>query len=163
MINEVKMPKTKLQDLTFSVMMVITMVYCMTLYNIALETGFAYITFWIALKSMWVEAVIAFFVQRYVARPLVQRIVNRLVDMKETKQLMLTTLFSLVTVFIMAPCMTFIVNILHHGVTKDLMILWLPKLVVNFPFALIIQTYFVGPLIRWVFSSSLKYMERAKA
>lgn len=154
------MPKTKLQDLAFSVMMVIAMVYCMTLYNIAMEMGFAYITFLIALKSMWIEAVIAFFVQRYVARPLVQKIVSRLVDIRETKQLMVTTLFSLVTVFIMAPCMTFIVNVLHHGFTKDIILLWLPKLVINFPFALIIQTYFVGPFIRFLFGTCLKFRKR---
>ncbi len=157
------MPKTKLQDLAFSVMMVVAMVYCMTLYNVALEMGFTYMTFWIALKGMWLEAVIAFFVQRYVARPLVQRIVGRLVDLKETKPLMLATLFSLVTVFIMAPCMTFIVNIIHHGVTKDILLFWLPKLVVNFPFALIIQTYFVGPLVRYLFGTFIRIGERRKA
>ena len=150
------MPKTKLQDLAFSIMMVIAMVYCMTLYNIALETEFTYLTFWVALKNMWIEAIIAFFVQRYVARPIVQKIVSRLVNIKGTKQLMLTTCFSLVTVFIMAPCMTLIVNILHHGITKDIILLWLPKLVMNFPFALIIQTYFIGPLIRYIFSIYLK-------
>ena len=154
------MPKTKLQDLVFSVMMVIAMVYCMTLYNVAIETGFTYITFLIAIKGMWIEAMIAFFVQRYVARPLVQKIVSRLVDIGETKPLMLTTLFSLVTVFIMAPCMTFIVNILHHGITKDIILLWLPKLVINFPFALIIQTYFVGPLVRLLFGSILNFRRR---
>lgn len=153
------MQESKLKDLTFSVMMVIAMVYCMTLYNIALEMGFEYITFRMALKSMWIEAVIAFFVQRYIARPMVRRIVSGLVEIEKTKELMLNTLFSLVTVFIMAPCMTFIVNLLHNGFTKDVIILWLPKLAVNFPFALIIQTYFVGPFVRFVFKRILKLIK----
>src|SRR5690606_34153782 len=150
----------KFRDLIFSVMMVFTMGYCMTLYNLALENGFGYITFWIALKSMWIEAFIAFFVQRYIARPLVNKIVTRLVDVEKTKELMLNTLFSLVTVFIMAPCRTFIVNLLHNGFTTGLIMLLLPTLVLNFPFALIIQTYFAGPFVRFLFRHLIKLFNK---
>lgn len=58
------------------------MVYCMTAYNLALENIFALFTFLDALRFMWVEAVMAFFVQRYVAKRVANKILHLMVDVK---------------------------------------------------------------------------------
>ncbi len=71
------MPKTKGQDLTFTCIMVFAMVYVMTLYNAALAQGLSYSSFIAALRTMWPEAVAAFLAQRYVAAPVVRRLVAR--------------------------------------------------------------------------------------
>jgi hypothetical protein len=39
------MPKTKFQEFIFSIIMVFIMVYCMTFYNMVLESGLSYSTF----------------------------------------------------------------------------------------------------------------------
>lgn len=63
------MPKTKLQELVIALIMVVTIVFIMTLYNTALKIGLTYETFKIALVGMWAEAAAAFVVQRYIAGP----------------------------------------------------------------------------------------------
>lgn len=52
------MPKTKFQDLTFTVIMVLIFVYVMTFYNAGMENGVTFSTFGYALKNMWVEGLI---------------------------------------------------------------------------------------------------------
>lgn len=47
------MPKTKFQDLTFTVIMVLIFVYVMTFYNAGMENGVTFSTFGYALKNMW--------------------------------------------------------------------------------------------------------------
>lgn len=145
------MPKTKLQDFIFSVMMVVCMVYCMTTYNIALEQGFSIMTFWHAFCGMWPEAVMAFFVQRFIGKRAAERILHQLVDVKTARPLFISVCVAAGNVIVMAPCMTLLVNIMHHGISPELISCWLPKLVLNFPFALCIQIFYVGPFARFMF------------
>ncbi|WP_411682512.1 hypothetical protein [Clostridium thailandense] len=35
-------------------------------------------------------------------------------------------------------------------------LLWLPKLALNFPFALCIQIFYIGPLVRFIFRTIFK-------
>ena len=58
------MPKTKLQSLVFTLMMVFCMVYLMTVYTISDKSGgLSMPIFWTVLKEMWIEYVIVFFVR----------------------------------------------------------------------------------------------------
>lgn len=145
------MPKTKLQDLSFTVLMVFVMVYGMTLYNGALESGLAYASFAHALRSMWPEAVAAFLAQRYVAGPMVRRLVARSFRPGRDPQIFVILTTAGYTVALMAPLMTLFVTFLHHGLTAQFLVLWLPKLVLNAPFALFYQVFCAGPLVRRVF------------
>jgi hypothetical protein len=145
------MPRTKFQDLAFTVIMVVVMVYCMTLYNVALEIGLTYQTFWIALTYMWKEALAAFIAQRYVAAPLIRRIMESLFSPGEAGKRLRIVAIAGCNVMLMAPMMTLIVSAMHHGITPELPLQWLPKLLVNFPFALVIQIFYVGPLVRLIF------------
>lgn len=145
------MPETKLQDLLFSVLMVVCMVYCMTVYNLALEDGLALTTFWDALRLMWIEVVMAFFVQRYVAKKVANMLLHLLIDVRTARPTLISVFVAAGNVIVMAPCMTLLVNILHNGVSPQLITYWLPKLVVNFPFALCIQIFYVGPFVRFVY------------
>ncbi len=60
------------------------------------------------------------------------------------------------TVSMMAPMMTLFVTILHNGFVKNVPLLWLPKLALNFPFALCIQIFYIGPLVRFIFRTIFK-------
>lgn len=145
------MPQNKTEDLVFSIIMVVLMVYCMTVYNISLEMGLSYGVFLIALKSMWVEAIIAFFAQRYIAGPVSKKLLPRILTPGQDKQIFILIAMAGFNVAIMAPFMTLCVNIYHHGFVSDIFILWLGRLVYNFPMALILQIFYIGPLVRLIF------------
>jgi hypothetical protein len=150
------MPKTKFQDLVFTLIMVVIMVYSMTCYNMVLEFGLSYETFLNALLGMWPEAIGAFIAQRYLAGPIVQKKVQGWFKPGHDKPIFTIVAMVGCTVCLMCPIMTLYVTILHHGLTSDLIILWLPKLVQNFPFALCIQLFYVGPFVRFVFKTIFK-------
>lgn len=150
------MPKTKFQDFTFTVIMVLIMVYCMTLYNMVLEFGLNYSTFINALAGMWVEAVLAFFAQKFIAGPIAMKLTSRILKPGVDKPILIIIAMAGFTVCQMAPIMTLLVTIYHHGFVKEIPLLWLPKLVQNFPFALCIQIFYVGPLVRLIFRSIFK-------
>jgi hypothetical protein len=146
------MPKTKFQGLIFSLIMV----YAMTVYNTALEIGLTYAVFKIALLGMWAEALAAFIAQRYIAGPLAKKMVHRWFTPGIDRPIIMTVAMAGCTVMCMAPMMTLFVSVIHHGLSAELPLLWLPKLLVNFPFALIIQIFYVGPLARWGFGLVFK-------
>lgn len=150
------MPRTKLQDYVFTAIMVTFMVYCMTFYNHALAEGLTYDCFLQALVHMWPEAAAAFLIVRLVANPLVGHLLPLIIDVKTSKKTMIAIVRAGCTAFIMCPCMTLFVTILYHGFTSDWLLLWLPKIVVNFPFALFLQIFYLGPLVRIIFQLIFK-------
>lgn len=147
--GRIAVPKTKLQDLVFSVIMVCLMVYVMTLFNIAQQMGLSYDTMLVALKEMWIEAAIAFFAQRYLAGPFARHIVGS--QFSDAAPGLKSIAMAGCNVMIMAPLMTLIVNAMHNGLSAELPLLWIRRLLFNFPFALCMQVFYVGPLARWVF------------
>lgn len=56
----------------------------------------------------------------------------------------------------MAPLMSLAATILHNGLTIEVPILWLTALIKNFPMALFLQIFYVGPLVRLVFRTIFK-------
>lgn len=108
------MPKTKFQDLTFTVIMVLIFVYVMTFYNAGMENGVTFSTFGYALKNMWVEVIGAFIAQRYIASKIVKKLVARIFDKndKPVFKLLATAGF---TVSLMAPIMTLCI-VLSFGI-----------------------------------------------
>ena len=150
------MPKTKFQDFIFAIIMVVIMVYCMTFYNMVLVFGLSYSTFLNAFLGMWAEVIAAFLAQKFIAGPIAKKLTFRFFRPGVDKPIFMTLAMAGFTVCIMAPLMTLFVSILHNGLVKDLPLLWLPKLVQNFPFALCIQVFYVGPLVRLIFRTIFK-------
>lgn len=150
------MPKTKFQDFIFTIIMVVVMVYCMTLYNMVLELGFHYSSFKDAFLGMWVEVIAAFLAQKFIAGPMAFKLTRRVLTPGEDKPIFIILVMAGFTVCFMAPIMTLIVSIYHNGFVWNLPLLWLPKLVLNFPFALCIQVFFAGPLVRFIFRTIFK-------
>lgn len=71
------------------------------------------------------------------------------------KTIFIPYITALCTVPIMAPIMTFLVFVFHNGLCENLLILWLPKLLINFQFAVILylQLFYIGPLVRFIFKN----------
>lgn len=150
------MPKTKFQDLIFSIIMVVIMVYCMTVYNLALEFGFHYSTFKAAFLGMWLEAAAAFAAQKFIAGPIAKKLTFRFFKPGADSPFLITLAMTGFTVCQMAPLMTLFVSLIHNGFVSNLLLIWLPKLVQNFPFALFIQIFYVGPFVRLIFRTLFK-------
>jgi len=135
------MPKSKTEELIFSCLMVGVMVYFITVYNAVLENGRLFTAFPNALLTMWPEAALAFIVQRYIGGPLSLKLAPRMAA------LFPVTARRVATVIVMAPCMTLLVSLMHHGATVHLPALWLTSLGRNFFFALCLQLFLAGPLV----------------
>lgn len=145
------MPKTKFQEFIFTIIMVVIFVYCMTFYNIVLEDGLKYSTFLNAFWNMWPEAIAAFIAQKLIAGPIAKRLAFRLFKPNVDKPIFITLAIAGFTVSIMAPIMTLFVTILHNGFIIAVPLIWLPKLAQNYPCALILQIFYIGPLVRLIF------------
>ena len=150
------MPKTKFQDFIFSVIMVSCMVYCMTFFNHALNKGLSYGLFLEALQQMWAETLIAFFLQRYVAKPNAARILKKVIGDTHPGPAVYAVANACGNVMVMAPIMTLLVNIMHEGLNANIGIEWASRVVFNLPFALIMQIFYVGPLVRFIYRNIAK-------
>ena len=128
----------------------------MTFYNAGLERDITLSTFGYALTHMWPEVIGAFIAQRYIASPVVKRLVSRLFTQGEYKPIFIILATAGFTVSMMAPMMTLYVSIYHMGLTPGLLDHWLTKLIQNFPFALCAQIFYVGPLVRLIFRTLFK-------
>ena len=117
------MPQTKFQDLTFTCIMVLIFVYVMTFYNAGLENGVTFATFGYA--------------QRYIAAPIVKRLVRRIFTPSEDKPIFIILATAGFTVSMMAPMMTLYVSIYHMGLCPELL-------------------GYVGPLVRLIFRTIFK-------
>jgi hypothetical protein len=139
--------------------MVICMVYWMTFFNKAIDQGLSYGLFLDALREMWPEVCIAFLVQRYIARKNADRLVkNYLSVVKGPSSFFIPVINAAGNVMIMAPIMTFLINLLHNGFTTDLGLLWCKRVIFNFPFALCIQTFYVGPFVKFVYKKISRFL-----
>lgn len=146
------MPKTKTQDTVFSIIMVLCMVYAMTFFNLAIDRGLSYALFVQAIKEMWIEVILAFFVQRYIARKNADHIIDIVCSgASEPSPILIPVCTAAGNVMVMAPIMTFLVTLIHNGFVYNLGILWGGRVILNFPFALCIQIFYIGPLARLIY------------
>lgn len=157
------MPKTKLQDLFYTLMMSFVMVYAMICYNIAIEQGGAacavFVSAFHELVIMWpVAAVLEFTVIGKLARRLAFRFVT-----PQDRPLVIILAISSMIVCLMCPSMSMIATILFSGTGSQMFAVWVQKLVLNFPMAFCWQIFFAGPLVRNLFGASVKFTEMCTA
>jgi len=130
--------------------MAVSMVFVMATYNSAMQYGFSYMTFVKVLKTMWLELAVAFLLQTFIAAPVAARLLPKIVDPQSKRRIMVSVAMAGCNVLIMAPLMTFYVCLVKNGITLDLPLKWLPRLIINFPFALFVNVFYVGPFVRFV-------------
>lgn len=150
------MPKTRFQETVFTIMMVFAMVFVMIVYNTAMETGnLQYATFGQAILDMWPIYIIAFIIEKFIVGGLAKKLAFRIISPTD-KPIFIILAISSFMVCLMAPTMSLITTIMHHGFVLELPVLWLSAFVKNFPMALCTQIFFVGPLVRLIFRSLFK-------
>lgn len=146
------MPKTKLQDVVFTIMMVIVMVYAMVVYNISIDKGgVKNEVFVLAFGELILMGIIGFILEMLVAGPLAKKLAFRLVTPGKDKMIYVILAISSMTVCLMCPMMSLVATVLFKGFNSQLLANWIQTTALNFPMALCWQIFFAGPFVRLLF------------
>ena len=164
------MPQTRFQKLMFALITVIITVPCFVFYCSSYEAGGFTVD---VIKSSWIfipiEFVLAYICEVFIGSPLSVKLGLKAINPKNNDPMIVETAIICTTVCIMCPLMSFLATIIYNGIIavgiyggsfENLMInfipFWLQKVVLNFPFALLSQLFFIQPLTRVIFRAIFK-------
>lgn len=151
------MPRTKFQNIVFTAIMAFFMVFGMTAYSIAIQTGeLTYGTLIAAITEMWIEYVIVFLIVFLFMSKLAAKIAFRFVDPHKDNPMLITVSVQTCMVMLMVPTMTLIVNFIHNGFTADWLTKWLTQWALCLPMAFFWQILYAGPVVRLIFRTIFK-------
>ena len=151
------MPKTKFQEVVFTIMMVFVMVYAMICYNISLNIGgMANHVFLDAFHELVIMGPVAFILDFFLYGSLSKKLAFRIVNPAEDKPIMIILAISSITVCLMCPSMSLVATLLFKNPGKEVIAIWLQTTALNFPMAFFWQIFFAGPLVRKIFGGILK-------
>ena len=158
------MPKTKFQNVVFTIIMAVIMVYGMIVYNVALNTGgVTNQTFLMALHEMPIMVPIAFILEFFIVEKLATKLAFTVVRPTDRPQI-ITYAISTMIVCIMCPTMSLIATLLFKQPSFGT---WIHTFGCNMPMALIWQLLFCGPfsrlIFRTLFSKQLKSEQEKQA
>ena len=143
------MPKTKLESVVFSAMMVFCMVFSMTCYTGALRAGgVTYGLFAQSIREMWIEFAFVFLLVFFGVSRIAPRIALKLLHPRELPQILFTLVVQGLTVSMVVPAVTLFASLLHGGVNPGFFPRWIQLAGQCFPAALILQVFYIGPLVR---------------
>ena len=146
------MPKTKLEDVVFTLFMVFVMVYAMICYNIALKTGGMHRDIFLAaFHELILMAPIAFVLDFFLVGKIAKKTAFRLVDPEKENPFHLVLAISAVSVMWMCPLMSLAATILFKNAGSEFIAVWLQTTVFNFPMAFFWQMCYAGPFVRFLF------------
>ena len=145
------MPKTKLQNVIFTIIMAFVMVYAMVCYNNALDKGgMSNEIFLLAFHEIPIMWPVAFVLELFVVERLSKKLAFRIVS-PEDNPIFITLAICSMIVCLMCPIMSFIATLLFKHPGSEVIAVWLQTTLLNFPVALCWQIFFAGPLVRNVF------------
>ncbi len=164
------MPQTKFQKLMFALITVIITVPCFVFYCSSYEAGGFSVE---VIKNSWIfipiEFVLAYLCEIFIGSPLSVKLALKAINPKENDHMIVETAIICATVGIMCPLMSFLATIIYNGIIAvgmngapldnfliNFIPYWLQKVVLNFPFALLSQLFFIQPLVRTIFKAIFK-------
>ena len=147
------MPKTKTQNVIYTILMAAVMVYGMVAYNIVLNTGSLQNWVFLATFNEWkIMTVIAILLELIFVGKLAMKVAFRLVNPREASQTSVMLAISAASVWLMCPCMSFFATLLFKDShNAQFVAMWIQTTVMNFPMALMWQFFAAGPLVRRIF------------
>ena len=146
------MPKTKFQEVIFTILMVFVMVYAMICYNIALNTGgMSSTVFLSAFHEFVIMAPVAFILDFFFVGHIAKKTAFCIVNPERENPFHLVLVISAVSVAWMCPLMSLAATILFKGVGNHFIAVWLQTVVLNFPMAFFWQILYAGPFVRFLF------------
>lgn len=142
------MPKNKVQDAIFTIIMATIMVYGMVVYNVALNIGgVSSKTFLLALKELPIMVPIAFVLEFFIVGKLANILAFKVVTPQDRPQI-ITYAISICICCIMCPIMSLIATFLFKTPSFGT---WIKTWALNFPMAMFYQMFYCGPLVRLIF------------
>lgn len=164
------MPQTKFQKLMFALITVIITVPCFVFYCSSYESGgFNVEVIKNSLIFIPIEFVLAYLCEIFIGSPLSVKLALKAINPEKYQPMIVETAIICCTVCIMCPLMSFLATIIYNGIIAvgiagaplDNFIInfipyWLQKVVLNFPFALLSQLFFIQPLTRTIFRKIFK-------
>ena len=156
------MPKNLFQEIIFTLIMVVVMVYAMVCYNIALDFGVLNNTVFVAAFSeLWYMGLIAFALELVVVGPIAKKLAFRIVNPAQHAPIFVTLAISAITVCFMCPIMSLMATlIIKQPAAADFFAVWVQTTAFNFIMALCWQIFFAGPLVRLIFRAIFVYPKR---
>jgi hypothetical protein len=146
------MPETKFESVVFTLMMVFCMVYCMTVYTIALGAGgLTAGVFAAAIQEMWVEYVVVFCLIFFLITRNAVKFAGRIIDLRKNSPIIYTVAVQSFTVMMIVPLITLFATFFHHGFTGSWFTQWITTAAQCFPAAYCLQVFFIGPFVRFLF------------
>ena len=155
------MPKTKFEDVVFTIIMATVMVYGMVVYNVALNTGdVSGFTFIAALHELPVMVPVAFILEFFIVSKLAGALAFTVMRPTDRPQF-ITYAISICICCIMCPVMSLVATILFKTPSFGT---WVKTWAMNFPMAICYQMFYCGPLVRFIFRCIFRRNEaRAEA
>ena len=156
------MPKTKFQEVIFTIMMVFVMVYAMICYNIALNVGGMNSTVFLsAFHEFVIMAPVAFILDFFFVGHIAKKTAFRIVNPEKENPFHLVIAISVVSVAWMCPLMSLVATILFKDAGSQFIAVWLQTIALNFPMAFFWQMLYAGPFVRFLFRQILKEKKKA--
>ena len=149
--GEQSMPKTKFQNVVFTLMMSFLMVYAMICYNISMNIGgMTNQVFLMAFHEMIIMWPAAFILEFFLVDHLAHKLAFCMVTPQD-RPIVITLAISIMIIAIMCPIMSFIATLLFKNAGKEFVAVWLQTTFLNFPVAFFWQLMYCGPFIRFLF------------
>lgn len=157
------MPKTKFQEVIFTILMVFAMVYAMICYNIALNIGgLDGSVFLSAFHEPVIMAPAAFILDFFFVGNIAKKTAFRIVDPSKENPFHLILAISAVSVVWMCPLMSLAATIFFKDAGVNLIPVWLQTVALNFPMAFFWQICYAGPFVRFIFKLVFSGEEHVK-
>jgi hypothetical protein len=151
------MPKTKFQEVIFTLIMVVVMVYVMICYNIALNMGgLTNEVFLSAFKELIIMGPIAFILDFFIVGHLAKKAAFKIVNPAKENPFHLVLAISAISVAFMCPLMSLAATILFKDAGNQFVSVWFQTTAFNFPMAFFWQIFYAGPLVRFIFRHIFK-------
>lgn len=167
------MPHNRKQELLYALITVLITVPCFIIYCLSIENGgILNIDLKFALILVPIEFILAYLSEVLFIGPLVSKLVLKKINPKEHKQVIIEVAIICTTVCLMCPWMSFLATILYKGIFPGLIfndasftigkffLYFIPNflqtVVLNFPFALCSQLFYIQPLTRKIFKTICK-------
>ena len=158
------MPKTKFQEVIFTIMMVFVMVYAMICYNIALNIGGLNTSVFLsAFHEFVIMAPVAFVLDFFFVGHIAKRTAFRIVNPEKENPFHLVIAISVVSVAWMCPLMSLAATILFKDAGSQFIAVLLQTIALNFPMAFFWQMLYAGPFVRFLFRQIFREREKAPA
>ena len=143
------MPKNKLEDAIYTIIMATIMVYGMIVYNVALNTGgVSGQTFLLATHEMIIMVPVAFILEFFIVGKIAQKLAFTVMKPTDRPQF-ITYAISICICCIMCPIMSLVATILFKD--QQTFGTWIQTWAMNFPMAICWQMFYCGPLVRLIF------------